>query len=93
MQEDQIVAILWVAMIVLAVVFFARHRRRRGQVGSAGAGSVYDWLHEDKRKAIEIVVEGRAAVTDPETRDETPRDGVGEPEPVGRAEPGRRPVG
>jgi hypothetical protein len=46
-----------------------RSQRRRGGVGTAAAGSVYDWLNEDKRKAVEIIVEHRAEAQDPEDRD------------------------
>ena len=40
-----------------------------GGVGAAAAGSVYDWLNEDKRNAVEIIVEERAAARDPEDKD------------------------
>jgi hypothetical protein len=32
-------------------------------------GSVYDMLNEDKRKAVEIIVEERAEARDPEHKD------------------------
>jgi len=32
-------------------------------------GSMYDLLNEDKRKAVEIIVEQRAAARDPEHKD------------------------
>lgn len=38
-------------------------------------GAVYGMLQEDKRKAIEIIVEGRAEETDPEHADGTPQAG------------------
>ena len=62
---------IWVATIVLLFLAFRRIRtqRRRGGVGTAAAGSVYDWLNEDKRNAVEIIVEGRAEARDPEDRD------------------------
>jgi len=62
---------IWLVAIVLLVVAWLRSRqqRRRGGVGSAAAGAVYDWLNEDKRKAVEIVVEGRAEARDPESAD------------------------
>jgi hypothetical protein len=44
-------------------------RRGRGAIGPAAVGSVYDMLNEDKRKAVEIVVEERAEAVDPETAD------------------------
>ena len=40
-----------------------------GSVGPGAAGTFYEFLNEEKRKAVEIVVEERAAYTDPETRD------------------------
>jgi hypothetical protein len=64
-------AAIWLVAIVLLIVAVHRTRgqRRRGGVGSAAAGSVYDWLNEDKRRAIEIIVEQRAEAQDPEDRD------------------------
>ena len=62
---------IWAVVIVLLILAVRKTRgqRRRGGVGSAAAGSVYDWLNEDKRRAIEIVVEKRAEAQDPENRD------------------------
>ena len=37
--------------------------------GPGTAGAIYDMLNEDKRKAIEIIVEEKAEATDPETAD------------------------
>ena len=56
--------------IVLLVLAYRKARIGRGgvNVGAAGAGVVYDMLNEDKRKAVEIVVEGRAEAQDPEDR-------------------------
>ena len=65
-------AIIWLAAVILliAAVARARWRRRRGMsVGAAGSGTIYDWIHEDKRRAIELIVEERAAARDPEDRD------------------------
>jgi len=64
-------ALIWLVAIVLLIVAVRRTRaqRRRGGVGSAAAGAVYDWLNEDKRNAVEIVVEGRAEARDPEDAD------------------------
>jgi hypothetical protein len=64
-------AVIWLVAIVLLLVAGRRTRaqRRRGGVGSAAAGAIYGWLNEDKRHAVEIVVEGRAEARDPEDRD------------------------
>jgi hypothetical protein len=69
MQGGPYGAIIWVVAIVVVAILFVRQRRRRGRIGAGGAGTVYDWLNEDKRKAVEIVVEGRAEARDPEDRD------------------------
>ncbi len=69
MQGDLWGAIIWVAAVVVVAVLFVRQRRRRKGVGSGGAGTVYDWLNEDKRKAVEIVLEKRAEARDPEDRE------------------------
>ena len=58
-----------VGWTVLLVVAFMRLRKRRSHIGSGAAGIVYDMINEDKRKAIEIVVEDRAAARDPEDKD------------------------
>ena len=63
-------AAIWVVAIVLLIAAFrTRRRQRRRGLGSAAAGTMYDWLNEDKRNAIEIIVEERAAERDPEDRD------------------------
>jgi len=64
-------AAIWVATIVLLFLAFrsTRSQRRHGGLGTAAAGSIYDWLNEDKRNAVEIIVEGRAEARDPEDRD------------------------
>lgn len=64
-------AAIWLAIVVLLVVAVGRTRgqRRRGGVGTAAAGAVYDLLNQDKRNAVEIIVEERAAAKDPEDKD------------------------
>jgi hypothetical protein len=61
--------LVWLAAFVVIAIAFATRRRRRSRVGPAAAGTVYDWLNEDKRKAIEIIVEERAEARDPEHKD------------------------
>ena len=69
MSPAAVTAIIWVIAFIAVAVAFSRQRRRRGRVGAAGSGTVYDLLNEDKRKAVEIVVEERAGARDPEDRD------------------------
>ena len=64
-------ALLWVAIMVALVVVVWRSRKRgpRRRVGAGAAGTVYDLLNQDKRNAIEIIVEERAEARDPEDAD------------------------
>jgi hypothetical protein len=70
-MEKMIGTLIWVLTIALLLAAYRRSRRqrRRGGVGSAAGGAVYDWLNEDKRNAVETIVEERAAARDPEDRD------------------------
>jgi hypothetical protein len=64
--------ILLVVFLVLVVAAFVKTRRRRGSFGHPGpgaAGAVYDLLNQDRRNAIEIIVEEKAEERDPETAD------------------------
>jgi len=57
------------AALVVFIVSKRKQQRRRGGLGSAAVGTVYDMLNEDKRNAVEIIVEERAGARDPEDRD------------------------
>ena len=63
-----IVGLVIVAFIILLTVQLRRGRGGSGP-GPAAAGAVYDLLNEDRRKAIEIIVEERAEARDPEDKD------------------------
>jgi hypothetical protein len=69
MQGGPVGAIIWVIAIGVIAMLFWRQRRRRGRMGAGGAGVVYDMLNEDKRNAVEIIVEERAGARDPEDRE------------------------
>jgi hypothetical protein len=80
MDQSVVAAIVWLIVMVAMAAIFGRQRGRRGRVGAGATGAVYDMLNEDRRKAIEIIVEERAGARDPEHRDgnlpelEKPRD-------------------
>ena len=66
----------WIAAVVIMVLLLVAVRRRRragstfsGGPGPGAAGAIYDMLNEDKRNAVEIIVEERAGARDPEDRD------------------------
>jgi len=66
-------AIWGVTLLVFLVAGFVKMRRRRSShtfnVGAGAMGSVYDLLNQDKRNAIEIIVEEKAEARDPEDAD------------------------
>ena len=76
MQDDPVATIVWVVvvLVIVAVVVAAafpkgNYRGGGSGPGAAAAGAVYDLLNQDKRKAIEIIVEDKAAARDPEDAD------------------------
>ncbi len=69
MNQPLMGAVVWVILLVAVFGVFRRARRRRGHVGPAAIGTVYGMLNEDKRNAVEIIVEERAGERDPEDRD------------------------
>jgi hypothetical protein len=65
-------AIAAAGMLVLVVVVAYRVRRRHGgrlPPGPGTMGAVYDLLNEDRRNAIELIVEDKAEARDPEDAD------------------------
>jgi hypothetical protein len=57
------------ATVVLFIAVLITRLRGRGRPGAAASGAVYELLNEDKRKAIEIIVEERAEARDPEDKE------------------------
>ena len=76
-------SLVWLvaAIVLIAAVWRSRHQRRSGRIGSAAMGTVYDMLNEDKRNAVEIIVEERAEARDPEDKDGNLPDLVGRKRP------------
>ena len=77
MTTVQLVLAAFVPLLLIVAVYrvFTRGGRRKkpqrryGGVGSAAVGTVYDMLNEEKRRAVEIIVEGRAEERRPEYPD------------------------
>jgi len=69
-ELGQIVALV-VILLFFAALVQARRKQGRGhsRPGAGATGAIYDMLMEDKRKAIEIILEERAEERDPETAD------------------------
>jgi hypothetical protein len=74
-QDDWVAAAVWavilVAIVVVIVVSTSAERGTGGgsTPGPAAAGAIYDLLNQDKRNAIEIIVEEKAGARDPEDAD------------------------
>ena len=73
-------AVVWGALLVIFLVIVlvstyqdrhAPRSRRFSGPGPAAMGSIYDLLNQDKRNAIELIVEEKAEATDPEHADDT----------------------
>jgi len=68
--------IVWggVLLVFLAVIIASVYSKGRGGGRSSGpgpgvSGAVYDLLNQDKRNAIELIVEEKAGARDPEDAD------------------------
>jgi hypothetical protein len=75
-EDETVAGVVWAVVVLVFVAAivasaFSKRRDYRGGSGpgAAAAGAVYDLLNQDKRNAIEIIVEDRAAARDPEDAD------------------------
>jgi hypothetical protein len=67
-----LVALVYVTVPVvflLLIVLSRRARRHGGSLRAGIVGSLYDWQNRDKQKALEIIMEGKAAERRPEYPD------------------------
>ena len=72
MEISQIAGVVIIVLFGMALLKVRRTRSGGTVFGSPGpgaAGAIYDMLNEDKRRAIEIIVEEKAEERDPETAD------------------------
>lgn len=70
-----LLAFLLFVVVVIRVIYRKARRRPGGSfgVGPGASGAIYDLLNEDKRKAVELIVEQKTADVDPErARDKNP---------------------
>jgi hypothetical protein len=57
-------------VVLILIVVVSRRARRHGGAYRAGVvGAMYEWQNQDKQKALEVIVEGKAAETRPEYPD------------------------
>jgi hypothetical protein len=72
MAADELIGVVWaagLAILVLVIVISRRARRHGGSFRAGVVGSIYDMQNQDKQKALDIIVEGKAAETRPEYPD------------------------
>lgn len=69
LTANLVVASTWILILAAIAFLFSRLRHRRTHIGPGAAGAVYEMLNQDKRNAIEIIVEQKAAEADPERAD------------------------
>jgi len=76
MQGAVALVAFMLVIVVVVRVFYRKLRGRRGGgfgIGPGASGALYGFLNEDKRQAIEIIVEQKTADRDPErARDKDP---------------------
>ena len=71
-------AVVIVVLLVIVAIKKMRPRRpagrkrRGGSVGPGAAGAIYELLNQERRKAIEIIVEDKAAYRAAEHADDVP---------------------
>ena len=58
-----------VVVFLLLIVLSRRARRHGGAFRAGVVGAMYEWQNKDKQKALEVIVEGKAAETRPEYPD------------------------
>lgn len=74
MDTVEAAKIVWALVILIGVVIvivagFQKRGASRSSPGAGAYGAVYDLLNEDKRRAIELIVEHKAEARDPEDAD------------------------
>jgi hypothetical protein len=78
MDRSYVAAVIWI-LILWLVIGAWRLRRRSVSPGPAAAAAMHEILSDDRRAAIEIILEERAAAGDPEHRDEGPAPPIAAP--------------
>jgi len=70
MSGDVVISLVWgAAGVLILVIAVVSMRGRRQGPGAGAAGTTFELLSQDKRRAIELIVEERAEARDPETAD------------------------
>lgn len=65
MEAEWVRLAIWLAVFA-GIIWIWRASKRRRRMGRGASGALYDLLNEDKRRAIEVIVEQRAEARDAE---------------------------
>ncbi len=68
-RESAAAIVTWLGgfLILILIVVLKRRARRHGGAMRAGVvGAIYEWQNQDKQRALDVIVEGKAAETRPE---------------------------
>jgi hypothetical protein len=82
--------IIWgiATVLLVVVVLLARRAKRKGGAIRGGViGANYEWLSQDKRQAVEYIIEDKAEARDPEDADGNLPDLANPRRPRGRTNP------
>jgi hypothetical protein len=74
MDASQLADLVWAAggLVLVAVILLTRRARRHGGALRGGVvGALYEWQNRDKQRALDLIVEGKAAARRPEHPDDT----------------------
>jgi hypothetical protein len=74
MDAAGIVDLVWTAgalLLVVLILLTRRARRHGGSLRSGVVGALYEWENRDKQRALDVIVEGKAAAHRPEYPDDT----------------------
>jgi hypothetical protein len=72
MPADEVIGVVWatgLAVLVLVILISRRARRHGGAFRAGVVGSIYEMQNQDKQKALDVIVDGKAAETRPEYPD------------------------
>jgi hypothetical protein len=76
-DAGQIIELVWVGVCVVLVVLILvtrRARRHGGALRGGVVGAMYEWQTKDKQRALDVIVQGKAAARRPEYPDGSPPD-------------------
>ena len=56
-------------VLVVIIVFTRQARRHGGALGTGAVGAIYELQNQDKQRALDVIVEGKAGARRPEYLD------------------------